>query len=205
MAITGTLTIIDTDFSDALGGIVSACSPNVLRVTATLSGGTSLIAFCEIELSGYTFRFVNKSFNGTTGEFHFDFTDILPYFFTDISDDELTSGVQTVIDTFSDDFSYDVYLYDGVNPTQLDVFGGELAILFSSKQIGNPNGSNEVDIFNHQMPNFLAQKNKQSYIYHYGAGVISFEKVSHIPTPVILIDNFFRPFVVNGKILIYNF
>ena len=40
MAITGTLTVIDTDFSDALDGIVSACSPNFLRVEAALSGGT---------------------------------------------------------------------------------------------------------------------------------------------------------------------
>jgi len=196
MAITGALTIIDTDFSDGLGGIVSACSPNVLRVTATLTGGTDTGAYVEMYVDTYYFRMINKTFDGTSGEFYFDFTEILPYLFDDISDDVLSSGVQIVGDTFVNSNAFDIILYNSLGD-DLDVISIEHKLIFSSKQIGNPNGSNEVEIFAHQMPNFLAQKNKQSYIYHYGEGQITFEKVSHIPEQIYMIDNLDRIMVDN--------
>lgn len=215
MAIAGTLAIIPTDFSNALGGIVSACSPNVLIVEATLSGGTDANAYCIVELfvfgEIYNFRMVNKDFNGTDGEFYFDFTDILPYIFPDISDDELTTGVQTVVDTFfkmprPDLNLLEVNLFDSSNNLLDNLIYPDGSILFSSKQIGNTNGSNEVDIFNHKMPNFLAQKNKQSYIYYYGNGNITFSKVDYIPEDYILLDNSDAGLVDNAdNFLILNF
>lgn len=187
MAITGTLTIIDTDFSDALNGIVAACSINVLRVTAILSGGTDAGAYCELYAKTYKFRLINKSFDGTSGEFYFDFTDILPAFFTDVSDINLESGV-SLNELWLGFTAFTLTLYDSLD-NELDIIDLEFEPLFSSKQIGNPNGTNELDWVAGQPFNFLAQKNKQSYIYYYGAGTCSFEKVGNVPKIYAMIDN----------------
>jgi hypothetical protein len=193
--------MLSSDFIGSLSGVCSACSPNVARFEVALSGGTDTGVFCEVQIGipsptalFHTFRLVNKSFDGTVGEFYIDLTEILPYFFTDISDDELTSGSQEVVDTFK---IYDNALVQGFRLFVYDSGGVELdssvasplSLLFSSKQIGEPHGSNEVDIASGFMPNFLAQKNKISYVYFYGSGTITFEKVEGLPEKYAMIDN----------------
>jgi hypothetical protein len=202
MAITASLSILNSDFGASLLGISSACSPNVLRVEVALTGGSDTGLYCKVRIGipsatelYHTFRMVNKSFNGTSGEFYLDVSDILPYFFTDISDDDLTTGSQEVVDTFVDynnavTQGIQILVYSSADLLIDNTFKYPLKLLFSSKQIGDKNGSNEVDIASGLMPTFLAQKNKTSYIYFYGSGTIDFEKVDALPEEYVMVDNF---------------
>lgn len=192
MAIAGTITVQTTDFGNALNHIVDACTINALKVNAVLTGGTDTGAYCELTITAnskdYVFRLINSTFNGTSGLFYIDLSDILQYFFDDVSDDILTSGVSDVNDTFMN-ILIELKLYKS-NGTALDSKTYEYTnLIFAAKQLGCGSSSEIDGIEVNNMPLFLAQKNLLSYIYYFGTGTMTFEKINSIPEQYAMLDN----------------
>lgn len=188
------LTYISTDFSDGVGKLIAANGINVIRVEAHLDT-TDTDAYCIVDFGGYTFRLVNKSFDGDDGEFYIDLTDIIPAMFTDVTDNEIETGQQSVIDTFLEALGWEITLYDSTDTAKASLLNQDVNLLFSAPYFDAETGTYLESIYNGYMPDQIAQKNKISYFYYFNSDATTarefkFTKIDKYPTVVNLTDNY---------------
>lgn len=200
------LTYITTDFSNSADSILAVNGINSIRVSAHLDSSDTE-AYCRVIVGGYSFNMVNKDFDGQDGEFNILLDEILPYLFTDVSDDELETGIQDVEDTFIENQSFVIRLYDS-NGSIMASISTSIDLLFASPYFDSENGTYLEFWETYNIPNFIAQKNKTSYIYCYDingdAPEYSFTKVGRIPVEFAMVDNEDMAMVDNdGNLLIY--
>ena len=189
MAITTTL----MQAGDLLNSdILSAGNPLFWIVQVDASPSDNTIYIEAIIETDYVFRFINKTFNGVTGLFLFDGSNIFSALLNE-ADDIIpsTQSVMLATEMFKElNVSFKIYSYSGATSTEF--LDKDYYFVKSAKDIGTSKGATLVDWEQQQSKLFLSQADKFTYWYFWeatkGDRFLEYRKINSFPQQYTLMQ-----------------
>ncbi len=161
--------------------------------TTTLVNLYIIIKF-TINAINYEFRAINLDFDGNSGEFLFDGTNIVNSFLNNPDDIIPTTSAELASEMYKSG-TVSVYYNDGIGGSDTYLDSSNLIFINAARDIGNEWGATMDDWYACESKTFYSQSNKDTYWYFYnysGAGAnqfLEYVKIDSIPVVSTLIDN----------------
>jgi hypothetical protein len=203
MAITTTL----MQAGDLLNSdILSAGNPLFWIVQVDASPSDNTIYIEAIIETDYVFRFINKTFNGVTGLFLFDGSNIFSALLNE-ADDIIpsTQSVMLATEMFKElNVSFKIYSYSGATSTEF--LDKDYYFVKSAKDIGTSKGATLVDWEQQNSKLFLSQADKFTYWYFWeatkGDRFLEYRKINSLPQLYTLMQG--TSILMQGSAVIIN-